>query len=90
MGPLSYMQINIDYIQCMILFVYKKMIKIGRDFLKKDYLFIFRERDKEGETSLCGCLLQAPYWGPGRQPSHVPQLGIEPVTLWFTGWHSSH
>ena len=45
---------------------------------KKDfiYLFIFRERgregEREGETSMCGCLSCAPHWGPGPQPGHVP------------------
>ena len=33
---------------------------------------------------MCGCLSHTPYWGPGPQPRHVPQLGIEPATLWFT------
>ena len=37
-----------------------------------------------------GCLLHTPYWGPGLQPRPVPWLGIEPVTFWFTGWHSIH
>ena len=37
-----------------------------------------------------GCLLHAPHWGPGLQPRHVSWLGMEPVTLWFTGWHSIH
>ena len=36
---------------------------------------------------MCGCLSCGPYWGPGLQPRHVPWLGIEPVTLWFTGRH---
>ena len=31
-----------------------------------------------------------PYWGPGPQPRHVPWLGIERVTLWFTGQCSIH
>ena len=52
------------------------------------YLFIFREkgkeREKKGETSMCGCLLCAPYWGPGPQPRHVPWLAIEPATFQFT------
>ena len=39
---------------------------------------------------MCGCLSRTPYWGPGLQPRHVPWLGIELVTLWFTGWHSIH
>ena len=37
-----------------------------------------------------GCFLCVPYWGPALQPRHVPQLGIEPATLWFTSWHSIH
>ena len=35
------------------------------------------------ETSMCGCLLCFPYWGPGPQPRNVSWLGIEPATLWF-------
>ena len=47
-------------------------------------------RRRGRETSVCGSLSHAPHWGPGPQPSHVPQLGIEPVTLWFSGLHSNH
>ena len=37
-------------------------------FLKKRfYLFIFRERGRERETSMRGCLLRALYWAPGLQ-----------------------
>ena len=35
-------------------------------------------------------LLCTPYCGPVLQPRHVPWLGIEITTLWFTGWHSIH
>ena len=61
-------------------------------FFKKKILFISREggRKKGKETSVCGCLLCAPYWGPGPQPRHVPWLVIEPVIFWFTGQHSIH
>ena len=61
-------------------------------FLKKILFFLegkgVRQRGKE--TSVCGCLSNTPHWGPGLQPRHVPWLGIEPVTLWFTGQHSVH
>ena len=42
-----------------------------RDFI---YLFLDRGKGKEKgrETSMCGCLSRAPYWGPGLQPRHVP------------------
>ena len=38
------------------------------------YLFSEREgKEKRGrETSMCGCLSDAPYWGLGPQPRHVP------------------
>ena len=45
-------------------------------FFKRLYLFIFRQKGKEGErgkeTSMCGCLSHAPSWGSGPQPRHVP------------------
>ena len=66
---------------------------ILKGFFKKDFIY-FRERKrgrKRGrETSMCGCLSNAPYWGPGPQPRHVPWLGIEPANLWFTDWRSIH
>ena len=37
-----------------------------------------------------GCLSHAPSWRPGLQPRHVPRLGIEPATFWFSGRHSIH
>ena len=39
---------------------------------------------------MCGCLSHAPHWGLGLQPRHVPRLGIEPVTLLFSGSRSIH
>ena len=61
-------------------------------FLKRFYLFILREgkgRRKGGwGTSMCGCLLSAPSWGPGLQPRRVPWLGLKPLQtgtlLWAT------
>ena len=51
-------------------------------FKKRFYLFVFRERRREGEregekhqcareTSMCGCLAHTPHWGPDLQPRHV-------------------
>ena len=52
------------------------LLKFNLLFLKKIYLFIFREgkggRKRGRETSMHSCLLRAPYWGPGPQPRHVP------------------
>ena len=42
------------------------------------------------KNTICGCLLHVPHQGPGPQPRHVPWLGIEPATLWFTAWCSIH
>ena len=64
------------------------------DFLKRFYLFIFKEgkggRKRGTETSMCGCLSRAPLRGPDPQPRHVPWLGIELVAFWFSGRHSVH
>ena len=60
--------------------------------IKKKIFYLLLERvegkEKERETSKCGCLSCAPYWGPGPQPRHVPWPEIEPLTVWFAGWHS--
>ena len=58
------------------------------------YLFIFIEIGREEENHRCmrdtstGCLSHAPNQGPGPQSRHAPWPGIQPVTLWFIGWHS--
>ena len=63
-------------------------------FLKICFIYFQREqkekRKRGREISMCGCLSLAPYWGPGLQPRHVPWLGIEWATLWFTVCHSIH
>ena len=76
------------------LFSVTRLVCISSLF-KKDLIYLFLERgegrEKRGrETPVCSCLSHAPYWGPGPQPRHVPQLGIEPVTPWFSGRHSIH
>ena len=54
--------------------VKKKERNLFKNFKKRFYVFIFRERGREGEreTSMCGCFSYAPYWGPGLQPRDVP------------------
>ena len=71
------------------------ILKFFLNFLKRFYLFIFRERGREGEREVekHQCVVAScapPYWALGREPRYVPQLGIEPVILWFTGRHSNH
>ena len=61
-------------------------------FFLRFYLFIFRERGKEGQKHWCAretlmcCLLHTPNRRPGPQPRHVLWPGIEPATFWFVGW----
>ena len=45
-------------------------------FVLRVYLFTFREGKGEKETSMCGCLLCAPYWGPGLQHRHAIWLAL--------------
>ena len=68
------------------------------------YAFIyvcFRGREREGERegekqSVCKRyihwlpLTPSQLGEPGPQPRHVPWLGIEPVTFWFSGRRSVH
>ena len=71
---------------------YKYYIPIT--FLKRFYVFIFRERGRAGEreTEKHPCVVSShtPNRGPGPQPSHVPWQGIQPATLWFAGRRSIH
>ena len=69
-------------------------------FLKKMYLFIFREKGREGERqgeisvwerNINWLLLATcPNWGPGPQLMHVPWPGIELAIFHFAGWHPIH
>ena len=61
---------------------------MGGFFVLRFYLFIFRERAREGERSMCSGFSCTPNQGLDLQPRHVPWLGIEPVILLFTGQHS--
>ena len=56
---------SISFFKLIFLF-FKKILFI--------YLFIEGkgERKRGRETSMCGCFLCTPYWGPGLQPRHVP------------------
>ena len=50
-----------------------------KHFLKRSYLFIFRERGREeerkGEKHQC-VVASLTQWGPGPQPRQEPRLGI--------------
>ena len=60
-------------------------------FFLRFYLFIFREKGREeerqernikaGQITLISSFLHAHSWGPGPQPRHVSQPGMEPVTF---------
>ena len=68
------------------------------NFLKRFYLFIFRDRGREGERGekhLCETDIPVashthPNWEPGLQAGPVPWLGIELATFQFPGWSSIH
>ena len=60
---------------------------------KEDFIYFYRGggREKERERNISVWLpLMYPHWGPGLKSRHVPWLGIEPVTLWFTVQCSMH
>ena len=64
-------------------------------FLKKDFIYLFLERGEGREKervrhSNVWLLLAHPHQRPKPQPRHVPWLGIELATLWFSGRHSIH
>ena len=64
-------------------------------FFKRFYLFIFRERGREGEREgeKHQCVVAshvAPTGNLVHNPGMCLRLGIEPVTLVFAGQHSIH
>ena len=59
---------------------------IFKKYFLRFYLFIFREekggRKMGTETSMYGCLLSGPYWGPGPQTRHVSWTGNQTSAPW--------
>ena len=58
--------------------IFQHFLLIFKDF----YLFLEKEgaKEKERETSMCGCLSHAPYWEPGLNPGMCPD--------WELNWWS--
>ena len=83
-----------------VLFIYLSghpptQISVGSElphtFLKKELIFIFRERVRGGEKNQYVVASCVPFhWGPGPQPRHVSWLGIKPATLWLACLRSIH
>ena len=61
------------------------------NFFKKVYLFIYRQREREGERkgekhqSMVASHMAPPGTRATRPPQHVPLLGIEPATPAWAG-----
>ena len=73
-----------------IIFIFIIFLVLFLLFFKKDFIYLFFEKGREGEREklVCGWVSHTPHWGPGPKPRHVPWLGIELATLWFAGRHS--
>ena len=61
----------------------------------KDFIYLFLERGREGEREgeKHQCVVAShvpPTEVMAHNPGMCPRLGIELVTLWFTGQHSIH
>ena len=79
-------------ITAIIYFLYLLKLHIFKKIYLFYFIYLFLERG-EGrvrgrETSMWGCLLHVPYWGPGLQSRLVRWLGIGPTILLFAGQHS--
>ena len=75
--------------------MYCKIMFLFLFYILRFYLFIFKERRKEGEREgekhQCVVASYTPPIGDLTcNPGMCPRLGIEVVILWFTGWHSIH
>ena len=61
---------------CKLPFITGCLLLLGWVLLFKDFIYLFLERvegmERGRETSIYGCHLLTPYWGPGLQPRHVP------------------
>ena len=84
-----------------VLFILSRTVVSTSFFFLRFYLFIFRERGREGERGeeyLCGCLSCAPYWRPDPQPRQcalpgnqtgdplVHRLVLNPLSHTSQGW----
>ena len=71
-------------------------VKVGKFFFfffffKRFYLFIFRQRGREGERGKRQCVVATrtpPAGDLALNPGIVPWVGIQLVTLWFADWFS--
>ena len=76
----------------LIIFFQKDILKYY-GFFSRSYLFIFRERGREGERqgniNVWLPLIHPPL-GTWPTTQACAWLGIEPVTLWFAGWCLIH
>ena len=64
-------------------------------FFHTDFIYLFLERgregQREGEKHQCVIASHRTLIGDlAHNPGMCLRLGIKPVTLWFTGQHSSH
>ena len=63
-------------------------------YFLKHFIYLFLERGRKGEREgvkhQCVVASSTPPTGCSLQPRHVPCLGIEPATPWFSGPHSVH
>ena len=74
--------------------ILKMYCKLSHWVFFLDFIYLFIETEGKGgrkrgrETSMCDCLLFAPYWDLAVR--HDSWWGIELATLWFAGWYSIH
>ena len=68
-----------DCLKCGLIIRQFKFSLLFCIFFKILFILFFRkekgERKTGRETSMCGCLSHALFWGPGLQPRHVPYTG---------------